>query len=75
MINNRNKSTVTDMKWSPDGKKVCIIYLDGAVILGGVEGNRIWGKEFSHKLQMVEWSPDSKLIMFGTPLGEVMVYD
>lgn len=38
MINNRNKSKVTDMGWSPDGLKICICYLDGAVILGSVDG-------------------------------------
>lgn len=31
MINNRNKSIVKDMKWSPDGRKICIVYEDGAV--------------------------------------------
>ena len=31
MINNRNKSVVKDMKWTPDGRKICIIYEDGAV--------------------------------------------
>jgi WD repeat-containing protein 35 len=33
MINNRHKSSVRDMKWSPDGRKICIIYEDGAVYL------------------------------------------
>ena len=92
MINNRNKSTVTDMEWSPDGKMVCIIYEDGAVIVGSVEGARLWGKEyiynkklilkcqillnlFKHKLSLLCWSPDCKLIIFGTPEGEVRVYD
>lgn len=31
MINNRNKSVVRDMKWTPDGRKICIVYEDGAV--------------------------------------------
>ena len=48
MINNRGKSTVTDMKWSNDGQKICIVYEDGAVIVGGVEGSRIWGKDYKH---------------------------
>lgn len=30
MINSRNKSVVTDMKWTPDGRKICIVYQDGA---------------------------------------------
>ena len=29
MINNRNKSVVTDMAWSGDGTKICITYEDG----------------------------------------------
>jgi len=50
MINNRKKSTVEDIKWSTDGSKVCIGYLDGAVIVGGVDGSREWGKELSHNI-------------------------
>ena len=40
MINNRNKSKVTDLRWSPDGTRIGIIYEDGAIIVGSVEGNR-----------------------------------
>ena len=75
MINNREKSRVSDMCWSPDGTKVCIIYEDGAVIVGSVEGSRLWGKEYKHRLAMIEWSPDSKMIVFGTMDGEVRVFD
>jgi WD repeat-containing protein 35 len=46
MVNNRKSSVVKDMKWSPDGTKICIAYEDGNVIVGGVEGNRKWGKEY-----------------------------
>ncbi|KAG1701662.1 WD repeat-containing protein 35 [Nymphon striatum] len=45
MINNRNKSVVKGMAWNADGHKICIVYEDGAVIVGSVDGNRIWGKE------------------------------
>ena len=41
MINNRNKSVVRDMKWTADGQKICIVYEDGAVIVGSVDGNRL----------------------------------
>lgn len=77
MINNRNKSVVKDMKWTSDGQKICIVYEDGAVIVGSVDGNRIWGKEISKvSLCQVEWSPDSgRHILFCTDQGEVHVYD
>jgi WD repeat-containing protein 35 len=75
MINNRNKSVVRDMKWCADGMKICICYEDGAVIVGSVDGNRLWGKELKMKLQFCEWSPDAKQILFVTPQGEVHVFD
>ena len=75
MINNRNKSVVRDMKWTADGRKICIIYEDGAVIVGSVDGNRLWGKELSLLLKFVEWSPDCKLILFVTMSSDVLVYD
>ncbi len=53
MINNRNKSVVRDMHWNADGQKICIIYEDGVVIVGGVEGNRIWSKDLKMPLQKV----------------------
>mmetsp|Transcript_38234 Transcript_38234/g.108060 ORF Transcript_38234/g.108060 Transcript_38234/m.108060 type:complete len:1242 (+) Transcript_38234:70-3795(+) len=75
MINNRNKSVVRDMKWTPDGQKICIAYEDGAVIVGSVDGNRLWGKELAMNLSLVEWSPDSRIILFCTPQGECHIYD
>ncbi len=75
MINNRNKSVVKDMKWTNDGKKICIIYEDGAVIVGSVDGNRIWGKELGVQLRYIEWSPDNRIILFVTSDSEVLIFD
>ncbi|RYG64319.1 hypothetical protein EON64_14250, partial [archaeon] len=75
MINNRNKSVVRDMKWTSDGRKIAIVYEDGAVIVGSVDGNRLWGKELKMSLRFVEWSPDSKLLLFVTFDAEVFVFD
>eukprot|EP00826_Nyctotherus_ovalis_P057465 TRINITY_DN7856_c0_g3_i1.p2 TRINITY_DN7856_c0_g3~~TRINITY_DN7856_c0_g3_i1.p2 ORF type:complete len:489 (+),score=145.12 TRINITY_DN7856_c0_g3_i1:154-1620(+) len=75
MINNRKKSVVSDMKWTSNGEKIGIAYEDGAVIVGSVEGNRLWGKDLTHQLSHIEWAPDGKTILFGTPNGEVKVYD
>jgi WD repeat-containing protein 35 len=47
----------------------------GAVIVGSVDGNRIWGKELKPKLAKAQWSPDGKLILFGTSTGELHLYD
>jgi WD repeat-containing protein 35 len=78
MINNRNKSTVADQKWTADGQKICIVYRDGAIIVGSVDGNRLWGKELDMKggeMRLVAWAPDSKRIVFIDDRNEVMLFD
>lgn len=76
MINNRNKSVVRGMAWNADGQKICIVYDDGAVIVGSVDGNRIWGKELKNlHLFLVEWSADGKFLLFGMQNGEVHVFE
>lgn len=63
------------MKWTANGEKICIIYEDGAVIVGSVDGNRLWGKEINLTLALVEWSPDGRLILFCTAQGECHIFD
>ncbi|CAH2104699.1 unnamed protein product [Euphydryas editha] len=76
MINNRNKSTVTSMAWGSDGQKICIAYEDGAVIVGSVDGSRVWGKDIKGPgLRAVQWSPDNSLLLFGLSNGELHLYD
>lgn len=76
MINNRNKSAVSMIQWNREGQKICIIYEDGAVIVGSVDGNRLWGKDLKGtSLTHVCWSPDSKVLLFGNSKGEILIYD
>lgn len=57
-------------QWTSNGQKICIIYEDGAVIVGSVDGNRLWGKELDIGLRNVEWSPDGRRSSHVTPLLE-----
>ncbi|KAK9510816.1 hypothetical protein O3M35_005521 [Rhynocoris fuscipes] len=76
MINNRNKSVVKGMAWDSVGQKICIVYEDGAVIVGSVDGNRIFGMELKGQiLNGVQWSPDGKFLAFSLRNGEVHIYD
>ncbi|XP_037297786.1 WD repeat-containing protein 35 isoform X3 [Manduca sexta] len=76
MINNRNKSTVTGMAWGSDGQKICIAYEDGAVIVGSVDGSRVWGKDIKGPgLAAVQWSPDNTMLLFALTNGELHLYD
>ena len=76
MTNDRKKSTVKGMAWTGDGQKICIVYEDGAIIVGSVDGNPIWGKELKNTpLTGVQWSPDGRLLLFNLRNGECHLYD
>lgn len=75
MINNRNKSVVVGMAWNYDGSKIAIAYQDGQVIVGTMDGNRIWNKELPGTIATCEWSPDGNILLFGMGDGEVHTYD
>lgn len=52
------------------------MYLLGAVILGSVDGSRVWGKDIKGPgLSAVQWSPDNSLLLFGLSTGELHMYD
>lgn len=43
-------------------------------MLTGMIGNRIWGKDLNMNLQLVEWSPDNKDILFVSSESDVWIY-
>ncbi|CAJ0608122.1 unnamed protein product [Cylicocyclus nassatus] len=51
------------------------LWLDGQVIVGTMDGNRIWNKELSANVAACEWSPNGNLLLFGMADGEVHTYD
>ncbi|KAF8068393.1 Wdr35 [Scenedesmus sp. PABB004] len=75
MVNNRNKGAVRDMRWTPRGDRIAIAYDDGAVIVGAVDGTRLWGKELGMALSLLEWAPDGRFLVFATAGGDVHTYD
>lgn len=66
---------VKDMRWTASGDKICIAYDDGAVIVGSVDGNRLWGKDLNLQLSMLHWSPDGSYIVFASASGDCHTYD
>jgi len=74
MINNRSSTVVVDMHWNAEGKEICIAYRDGHVIVGGVKGNRLWGKNLGYELSKVAWSPDCRTLLFVTADSQVHTY-
>lgn len=50
--------------------------ISGAVIVGSVDGNRIWGKDFKKTSMLgVQWTSDSQNLLFAMKGGQVHLYD
>ena len=73
MINNREVSYITDLKWSKQGQFICFIYADGHAIVGTVEGNRAWGNDIRNSLYLVEWSPDGSNLLLAAENSNVII--
>lgn len=75
-INQNEICSDSGMSWTSEGQQICIVYEDGAIIVGSVDGNRIWGKELKNtSLTGVQWNPDGRLLLFSLKNGEVHLYD
>ncbi|KNE64632.1 hypothetical protein AMAG_09988 [Allomyces macrogynus ATCC 38327] len=84
MVNDRAKAVVRDMRWNRRGDKIVIAYADGSIIIGGVEGNRILGKdvldgpdgkEQDCEIAFGAWSPDDAFILFATSKADLRLFD
>eukprot|EP00158_Paraphelidium_tribonemae_P006808 Partr_v1_DN27980_c3_g1_i1_m10989 putative WD repeat domain 35 len=76
LVNNRQKSTVVDLQWSPDGEKILILYQDGTVIMGSFDGRRLWGKELGVRMVSMQWAPDSRSVLMACGSdGSLYAYD
>jgi WD repeat-containing protein 35 len=74
MVNESDKSLIRDVRWSNDGFYLCILVDDGQIIVGSVEGEKVWNKKVQKVPVMVEWSPDGRFMLVGTDKGEIMVF-
>ena len=75
MINMSDHGPVGDVKWSHDGGKVCIVYGDGQIVVGTVDGKRLWAKSMGISLQHLVWSPDGSNIVIVNTDGIISVFD
>ena len=55
MLNESEKSLITDVKWSGDGTCVSLIISDGQFIIGTVDGNRVGMKKLAKTPVKLEW--------------------
>ena len=73
MINKRDDSFITCIKWSKQGHLLCFTYDDGHAIVGTVEGLRSWGNDIRNRLYLAEWSPDGSALLLAAEHSNVII--
>lgn len=74
MVNNREQSTIKDVKWSKNGEQIIFIYDDGQLYCGLVNGNNSWYNNLEAQLSFVEFSPDDTKILVSEVCGKIYVF-
>lgn len=54
-INESDQNKILDVRWSPDGTHLCICIDDGSIIVGSVEGERVWNKKIDRTPTKIQW--------------------
>ena len=75
MVNETGQYQITAVVWSKDETKLAILIEDGQIIVGSVDGEKLWSKTIDKAPMIAEWSPDGKYLIVGTKFGEVMVWE
>lgn len=68
---------VTELRWRSDGGAVAIGYSDGVVVVGGVDGERLWHRQYAGGGVVAAcWAPDGSALLLATGAeGGVGVHD
>ena len=74
MVNHRKNCEVVDLSWDRAGNRIAILHSDTTVVIGSVEGKKVWGKEMKSKFTHVQWSPDGMNLVFAID-KELHLYD
>ena len=73
MVNNRNVSTIVDVRWSKSGKDISFLYEDGHIYSGTVEGKNTWFNNLEEETKFIEYSPNDDKILVAKKKEKIFV--
>ncbi|OWA53083.1 WD repeat-containing protein 35 [Hypsibius exemplaris] len=65
---------VMGMEWTKDGECIGIVYETGSIMVGKIDGMKLWSAEQKYA-RIPAWSPDGSILLVGTSLGQIFIYD
>jgi WD repeat-containing protein 35 len=75
MVNEAGKKRIKFAKWSAGGNYVIIAIEGGSLILGSVEGERLWGKDVQMEIEFVSFLENDQVILIGDNKGGLIAID
>jgi WD repeat-containing protein 35 len=74
-VNESAKKRIKFAKWSAGGNFVIIIFESGNLVLGSVEGERLWGKTVEMEIEFVTFLENDQVILIGDNSGGLIALD
>lgn len=75
MVNQSHKDKIRQIRYSPDGTLLLLLLGKYSLVLGTVEGDKIWSVEEKFNIDLIEWSPLNDSFIIVSEEGEVRFYD
>ena len=75
MVNEAGSKAIKFAKWSSSGRFIVIVIEGGNLILGSVDGARLWGKEIELEIDFVTFLERDKVILLGDAKGSLVALD
>ncbi len=75
MVNESDEKRIKFAKWSKNGGFIMIVIEKGSMILGSVEGERIWNKKLNFEIEYLDWLEEDKTVVVSDSKGEMVALD
>ena len=71
MVNEAGKNKIEYVTWSLDRNLLCILIQGGQVVLGDVDGRRIWGNQHGQEVSMATFDCEDRLLILAKKQKEL----
>lgn len=75
MINQSESDQIMIAHWSKLGNFILILFQSGNMILGNVEGERLWSRKIELEVKFIDWAENDKTIVLSDFNGELIALE
>ncbi len=75
MVNEAGSKKISNALWSQNGSFIAIIIEGGEIIMGSVDGDRLWNIDLKQDIQFVSFLENDANLVATTNIGQIFAID